>query len=83
MSEYSMKKVNKYLFVIDSNDNLVYTTPNHMKHLMIDRYEFEREVVDRLNAGDRYIHVIMDFEEKLWDRHLKKRNPKMYEQEKK
>lgn len=78
-----MKKVNKRLFVVDSDEKLVYTVPNHMKHLMTDRYEFQRDVVDRLNSGDEYINVVVDFQEKLWDRHLKKHNPKMYEQEKK
>lgn len=45
---------------------------------MRSRHEFQEKVVDRLNNGDRYIDVIMDFQEELWDRRLKKTHPHMF-----
>ena len=81
MTDYAMKKINRRLFVIDKDDNLVYSMPDYLKGLLRDRNEFQSKVVNRLNRGDRYIEVITDFQRELWDRRLIKTHPWMFKED--
>lgn len=76
--KYQFRKINKRLCIVDNEDNLVYSIPNHMKGLLRSRFEFEEKFIDRINDGEDYNKVVLEFEEELWNRRLIKIRPHMF-----
>ena len=75
---YEMRKIHKRFFVIDDNGAKIYTMPDYMTGLLRSRQEFQEKIVDRLNQGDNYSKVILDFHEEIWNRRLVRTHPHMF-----
>lgn len=78
---YHFKKINKNLSIVDNNGKIVYSIPNHMKGLLISRFELQEKFIDRINNGEDYTKVLLEFTEEIWNRKLKKTHPHMFKGE--
>ena len=78
---YQFRKINKNLTIVDRDGKIVYSIPNHMKGLLHSRFELQEKFVDRLNNGEDYGKVLLEFSEEIWNRRLKKTHPHMFKGE--
>lgn len=61
-----IKKINKRFFIVDEENNLVYTLPNFLRCALNNVSEL-KTIAERLKT-EKYIDVIREFEMKLRDR---------------
>lgn len=72
---YELKKINKRVCIVDSDQKIIYSLPNHMTALIHSRQEMQQKFVDRINNGEPYTKVLLEFTEEIWNRRLKKTHP--------
>jgi hypothetical protein len=63
---FALVKKNKRLYIVSEGGVNIYTPPDFLRDKIISRQQLQ-EVVGRLNAGQNYADVIMEFESYIAD----------------